>query len=126
MSDIQIIFGRQQTFSEKNFNKRALNHIVWYTNHFCIDFWKLLRPPLIQFSKFNNHIWVCWFLGKNLSNLVPPVWKLHNPYCHTHQPKESLDWKVLLTVATKIALRMNLFFKNQFFLWKYTFFLSFS
>ena len=40
------------------------------------DFWKLLRPPLIQFSKFNNFLWGCWFLGKNLSNFVPPVWKL--------------------------------------------------
>ena len=47
------------------------------------DFWKLLRPPLIQFSKFYNFLWGCWFLGKNLSNFVPPVWKLHNPYCHT-------------------------------------------
>ena len=25
---------------------------------------------------------VCWFLCKNLSNFVPPAWKLHNPYCH--------------------------------------------
>ena len=24
----------------------------------------------------------CWFLGKNLSNFVSPIWKLHNPYCH--------------------------------------------
>ena len=32
-------------------------------------------------SKFNNFLWVCWFRGKNLSNFVPPVWKLHNPYC---------------------------------------------
>ena len=47
------------------------------------DFWKPLRPPLIQFSKLNNFLWVCWFLGKNLSNSIPPVWKLHNPYCHT-------------------------------------------
>ena len=47
-------------------------------------FWKLLRPPLIQFSKFNYFLWVCWFLGKNLFNFVPPVWKLHNPYCHSH------------------------------------------
>ena len=39
--------------------------------------------PLTQFSKFNNFLWACWFLGKNLSNVVPPVWKLHNPYCHT-------------------------------------------
>ena len=40
---------------------------------------------LTQFSKFNNFLWVCWFLGKNLSNFVPPVWKLHNPYCHIGQ-----------------------------------------
>ena len=24
-------------------------------------------------------LWVCWFLGKNHSNFVSPVWKLHNP-----------------------------------------------
>ena len=47
------------------------------------DFWKLLGPPLIQFSKLNNFLWVCWFLGKNVSNFVPPIWKLNNPYCHT-------------------------------------------
>ena len=46
------------------------------------DFWKLLRPMLIQFSKFNDFLWVCWFLGKNLSNFIPLVWKLHNRYCH--------------------------------------------
>jgi hypothetical protein len=28
--------------------------------------------PLVQFSKFKNFLWVCWFLGKNLSNFVPP------------------------------------------------------
>ena len=38
--------------------------------------------PLTQFSKFNNYLWVCWFLCKNLPNFVPPTWKLHNPYCH--------------------------------------------
>ena len=39
--------------------------------------------PLTQFLKFNNFLWVCWFLGKNLSNFVPPAWKLHHPYYHT-------------------------------------------
>ena len=39
--------------------------------------------PLVQFSKFNNFLWACWFLCKNLSNFVPLPWKLHNPYCHT-------------------------------------------
>ena len=28
-------------------------------------------------------LWACWFLGKNLSNFVSPIGKLHNPYCHT-------------------------------------------
>ena len=41
--------------------------------------------PLIQNSKFNNFLWVCWFLGKNLSNFVPPAWKLNNPYYHNIQ-----------------------------------------
>ena len=38
--------------------------------------------PLTQFSKLNNFLWVCWFLGKNLSNFVPSDWKLYNPYYH--------------------------------------------
>ena len=50
---------------------------LWKSNFGTI--WHL---PLTQFSKFNHFVWVCWFLGKNLSNFVPPVWKLHNPYCH--------------------------------------------
>ena len=29
--------------------------------------------PLIQFLKFNHFFWVSWFLGKNLSNFVPPL-----------------------------------------------------
>jgi hypothetical protein len=37
---------------------------------------------LRQFSKFNNFLWVCWFLDKTLSNFVSHVWKLHNTYCH--------------------------------------------
>ena len=43
----------------------------------------LWHLPLTQFSKSNHVLWVCWFLGKNLSDFVHPVWKLHNPYCHT-------------------------------------------
>ena len=47
--------------------------------------------PLTQFSKLNNFLWVCWFLGKNLSNFVPPVWKLHYPYCHSEQRASTLQ-----------------------------------
>ena len=42
--------------------------------------------PLVQFSKFKNMLWVCWFLG-----FIPPVWKLHNPYCRMHHHK--CHWK---------------------------------
>ena len=45
--------------------------------------------PLVQLSKFNNFLWVCWFLCKNLSNFVYPAWKLHNPYCHSAQKGKS-------------------------------------
>ena len=34
---------------------------------------------------------VCWFLGKNLSNFVPLLWKLHNPYCH-NSPNQFAPW----------------------------------
>ena len=46
--------------------------------------------PLIQNSKFNNFLWAYWFLCKNLSNFVPPAWKLHNPYCHNEYATEFL------------------------------------
>ena len=39
-------------------------------------FWHL---PITPISKFNNFLWVCWFLGKNLSNCVPPTWKSQQP-----------------------------------------------
>ena len=35
--------------------------------------------PLVQNSKFNHFLWVCWFLGKNLSHFVSSIWELHNP-----------------------------------------------
>ena len=36
--------------------------------------------PLLQFSKFKNFLWVCWFLGKNISKFVPLTWKLDIVY----------------------------------------------
>ena len=44
--------------------------------------------PLHQFSKFNNFLLVCWYLCKNISNFVPPAWKLDNPYHHIHKGNE--------------------------------------
>ena len=40
---------------------------------------------LHQFSKFNNFLCTCWFVGKSFSNFVPPAWKLDNPYYHKPQ-----------------------------------------
>ena len=34
-------------------------------------FTRLHWPPLIQFLKFNNFFWVCWFLGKTFLILYP-------------------------------------------------------
>ena len=48
--------------------------------------------PLLQVSKFNNFFWVCWFLTKNLSNLVSLPWKLHNRYCHNLRIDNSLHF----------------------------------
>ena len=76
-------------FNEKKIEKDSDN--FWYRKLTLKvgrlgDFALFDTSPLVQFSKFKNFLWVCWFLGKNLSNFVPPVWKLHNPYCHSrHQ-----------------------------------------
>ena len=64
----------------------------WVILHF------LTPPQKTQFSKFNIFLWVCWFLGKNPSNFVPPVWKLHNPYCHTQQPKWQNWWSQMWSI----------------------------
>ena len=55
--------------------------------------------PLVQNSKFNNLLWVHWFLCKNLSNFGYPAWKLHNPYCHSgHIRKPIIKMEVILFV----------------------------
>ena len=72
-------------FNEKKIEKDSDN--FWYRKLTLKvkrlgDFALFDTSPLTQFSKSNNFLWVCWFLGKNLSNFVRPVWRLHNPYCH--------------------------------------------
>ena len=66
------------------------------------DFWKLLRLPSTQFSKFNYFLWVCCFLGKNLSNFEPLVWKLHNPYCHS-----VVTWRDKTQPTQKVAFLLD-------------------
>ena len=43
-------------------------------------FWKLAINPKLKIQQFS--LGMNWFLGKNLSNFIPPAWKLDNPYCH--------------------------------------------
>ena len=73
-------------FNEKKMRKIwmifGIENWLWKSNFGTFD-----TSPLTQFSKFNNFLRVCWFLGKNLSNFAPPVWKLHNPYCHNVHKK---------------------------------------
>ena len=49
---------------------------------------------LLLLIQFNNFLWVCWFLGKNISNFVPPAWKLYNPYCHNIYSGEDRIWYI--------------------------------
>jgi hypothetical protein len=61
----------------KNINLEHIFVIVifWY-NQFLNHLLKLCpifdSSLLIQNSKFNNFLWVCWFLYKNIFNFVPP------------------------------------------------------
>ena len=69
--------------------------------------------PLVQFSKFKNFLWVCWFLGKNLSNFVPPVWKLHSQYCHNGSiqilPFQTVNKSIYKCRSPKIPLSVILY-----------------
>ena len=56
--------------------------IISFKNSDFACYW---GSPLVQFSKYNDFLCVCWFLGKNLSNFVSPDLKLHNMYCHKYR-----------------------------------------
>ena len=83
-------------FSLKNINFAA--HFLWlaYLIKSAFKSYFLKWCPtfdisaLHQFSKFNNFLWVCWFLGKNIFNFVSPTLKLDNPYWHSSLWLQSL------------------------------------
>ena len=53
-----------------NFWHRKLTYKVkFWSNCGTFD-----TSPLTQVSKFNNFLWVCWFLGKNFLILYPWTW----------------------------------------------------
>ena len=68
--------------------------------------------PLIQNSKFNNFL-----LYKNLSNFVPPAWKLHNPYCHNIHPYFIRIWYSIYIIRTNpriyVTAILEIFVKQQ-------------
>jgi hypothetical protein len=70
--------------NENQFRSTLFVTDIFWWNQFLEFFITKMMPYFwqLQNSKFNNFLWVCWFLCKNLSNFVPPNWKLHNPYCH--------------------------------------------
>ena len=68
-------------FNEKKIEKDLDN--FWYRK-LTLKVKRLGDFALTQFSKFNNFLWVCWFLGRNLSNFVPSRLKTPQPvlpYC---------------------------------------------
>ena len=92
-------------FNEKKIEKDSDN--FWYRKLTLKvgrlgDFALFDTSPLTQFSKFHNFLWVCWFLGKNLSNFVPPACKLHNPYCHTFHPPPAYQCPLLTNSVHRV------------------------
>ena len=98
----QLIFFNEKNYKDSDhFWHRKLTLKVGRLGDFAL----FDTSPLVQFSKFKNFLWVCWFLGKNLSNFVPPVWKLHNPYCHSQHSLHTCSyiciwkpWKKLINL----------------------------
>ena len=94
-------------FNEKRLRKIRIifdiENWLWKSNVDTIFY----TSPLTQFSKFNNFLWVCWFLSKNLSNFLPPVWKLHYPYCHNLHGK--INSSAVLLYSLKSPLKITIF-----------------
>ena len=58
-------------------------------------------------------------LSKNLSNFVPPVWKLHNPYCHIDEQscffaKEKGSSSSFSMPGITFPNGRNIYFQNKF------------
>ena len=88
------VMGRFQKVPKFDFQSQLSIFKLFYFLKWCSIF---DTSPLHQFSKFNNFLWTCWFLGKNLSNFAPPAWKLNNPYyrigCHWGQWNWHYYWE---------------------------------
>ena len=46
----------------------------FWSFYYILKWWPIFdSSPIIKNSKFNNFLWVCWFICKNIFNLVPPL-----------------------------------------------------
>ena len=70
--------NRSRFFSSKNAYLEAHFLLLTFliTSIFKSLYFLKWRPtfdtsPSTKFSKFNNFLWVCWFIGKNLFNFYP-------------------------------------------------------
>ena len=108
-------------FNEKKMRKIQIifdiENWLWKSN-FGQNFGTFDTSPLTQFSKFNNFLWECWFLGKNISNFVPPAWNSTTRIaiipCHNVQQGHTIHY---FWVQKKGMLRMYLGCYKIFFDW---------
>ena len=91
------------------------NIVFWITSIFKSLYFLKWCPifetyPLHQFSKFNNFLWICWFLGKNISNFILPVWKLDNPCYHNFTTSIWRDFFVTAFPFTSLEIKNFTYF----------------
>ena len=70
--------------------------------------------PLVQFSKFKNFLWVCWFLGKNLSNFIYPVLKLHTRIVIMYISTWNIRWVSWDQNSGRLSTTMNINTRKMF------------
>ena len=63
-------------------------------------------------------LWVCWFLGKNIFNFVPPAWKPYNP-AHIAIFYMGATTKVCIDFLRSNSLQMHLLSVDHFHSSKY-------
>ena len=78
----------------------------WLYQASLINFVLFDTSPLHQFSKFNNFLWVCWFLCKNLSNFVHHAW---NSTTCSIRGLVKKNFKPTLDSRINIGLRLLIF-----------------
>ena len=73
----------------------GLNSLPGSCEGHIFGYWNVSR-------KYNNFLQACWFLAKNLANIVSLPWKLDNPNCH-NQRQEWTDTEDNHSVKVKNA-----------------------